>query len=118
VLGCLSMKYWVHIQHKHGPTHLEVEAGTNLRQLLLAHGLSPYAAMTQKLNCGGHGICATCGVWITAGEPSPTHWHDKLAFRYGYSRLSCQVVVDRDMTVQLDQQKTLWGKRRPRRKKG
>ena len=43
---------------------LETTKGTNLRKLLLENGLSPYSKINQKLNCGGNGICATCGVFI------------------------------------------------------
>lgn len=89
---------------------LTVPAGTNLRKALLNAGLSPYAALTRKLNCGGRGLCATCGVWITDQEPAPRHWHDKLAKRFGYSRLSCQITIESDMVIQLDQSKKIWGK--------
>lgn len=94
----------------------EVEDGTNLRLLLLEKGLSPYTALTRVANCGGRGICATCGVWIDDGEPPPEHWHDKLAARFGYPRLSCQISVHQDMVVQLVADKRIWGDRDPARK--
>ena len=43
---------------------LGVPQGANLRQALLDACLTPYAPLTQKLNCGGNGLCATCGVWL------------------------------------------------------
>jgi hypothetical protein len=43
--------------------------------------------------------------------PVPTHWHDWLAARYGYPRLSCQITVDRPLTVYLLPDKTIWGGR-------
>ena len=90
-------------------THLlELEAPANLRQVLQTHDLSPYSALTQKLNCGGRGLCATCGVLLET-EATPTHWHDRLAARYGYPRLSCQVWVERDLTVRLLPDKFVWG---------
>lgn len=95
--------------------HIDVAEGTNLRHALLQHGLSPYAPLTRRLNCGGNGICATCGVWICSGEPAPTHWHDKLAQRFGYSRLSCQIEVHADMEIRLDREKKVWGKPKKRR---
>ncbi|MEO0337723.1 MAG: 2Fe-2S iron-sulfur cluster binding domain-containing protein [Bacteroidota bacterium] len=88
----------------------EVPEGSNLRNQLLNYNLSPYVAITQKLNCGGSGICATCGVVISEGEPEPRHWHDKAAKRFRYPRLSCQITVEADMTVELIE-KVIWGKR-------
>lgn len=94
---------------------IEVDRGVNLRHILLREGLSPYAHLTRRLNCGGRGLCATCGVWIEQGEPIPTHWHDKIGNRFGYPRLSCQITVDHDMTVRLIPEKRIWGKRKPKR---
>ena len=94
---------------------LEVEQGSNLRLALLGAGHSPYAPLTRRLNCGGRGLCATCGVWITESEPRPQHWHDRLASAFGYPRLSCQVSVDADMTVRLVEDKVIWGGRDGRR---
>lgn len=92
-------------------TVLRVPAGTNLRRALLEYGISPYTAVTRRLNCGGRGLCATCGVWIETNEPAPTHWHDKLAERFGYPRLSCQVTIVADMTVRILDDKLIWGAR-------
>ncbi|MEZ4589564.1 MAG: 2Fe-2S iron-sulfur cluster-binding protein [Chloroflexota bacterium] len=89
---------------------LPVPVGSNLRQVLLNHALSPYAALTQRANCGGRGLCATCGVWLEEA-PTPSHWHDKLAHQFGYPRLSCQITVDRDLTVSLIPEKWIWGGR-------
>jgi ferredoxin len=87
---------------------LSVPTGTNLRRALLEADCSPYTPPATRLNCGGRGICATCGV-RTDDAPSPSHWHDSLAVRFGYPRLSCQVTVDRDMTVALVD--GVWGSR-------
>lgn len=89
-----------------------VPPGSNLRHILRQNHLSPYVPLTEKLNCGGHGLCATCGVWIEEGVPEPEHWHDWAARRFGYPCLSCQITVDRPMTVRLVE-KWIWG--RPRR---
>lgn len=95
---------------------LTVPHGANLRRALLDAGISPYAALTRRLNCGGRGICATCGVWIETGEPAPAHWHDKAAAAFGYPRLSCQISVETDMTVRILTDKVIWGKRDPARR--
>ncbi len=92
---------------------LEVKDGANLRVVLLRHDLSPYTALTRSLNCGGRGLCATCGVRFEGDAPSPTHWHDRAAERFRYPRLSCQITVDRDLTVRLLPDKRIWGKRSP-----
>lgn len=90
---------------------LEVKPQSNLRLAMLEHGYSPYTKWTQNLNCGGNGICATCGIWILESEPVPTHWHDKAAKRFGYPRLSCQITIESDMTIQLAE-KWIWGKQK------
>jgi ferredoxin len=99
-----------------GKTHtFDVPAGVNLRRILLDAGLSPYTMLTKKLNCGGRGLCATCGVWLNDGEPAPEHWHDRLAANFGYPRLSCQITVQSDLTVHLVDDKWIWGRRDPNR---
>ncbi|MCR9100832.1 MAG: 2Fe-2S iron-sulfur cluster-binding protein [bacterium] len=92
-------------------TRFQAEAGTNLRQALLQQGISPYTSYTRRLNCGGRGLCATCGVWINGNAPAPQHWHDKAARRFGYPRLSCQVTIEQDLQVELVE-KWIWGGRR------
>lgn len=89
---------------------LSVLRGANLRDVLVEHDRSPYTRYTRRLNCGGRGLCATCGVRIETGPP-PDHWHDRLAARFGYPRLSCQVTVDEPMTVRLIADKRIWGPR-------
>lgn len=91
---------------------LDVQEGTILRDALLNHDLSPYTALTEYVNCGGRGLCATCGVRLAEGVPA-SHWHDRAANRFGYPRLSCQIRVRKPLTVYLDTDKWIWGKRRP-----
>lgn len=90
--------------------------GANLRRTLLDAGISPYGSLSRRLNCGGRGLCATCGVWLDDGEPAPQHWHDVAAARFGYPRLSCQLTIERDMTVRILPDKTIWGPRDPDRR--
>jgi ferredoxin len=90
---------------------LAARHGANLRRVLLRHGLSPYTRWTRHLNCGGRGLCATCGVRIEDPAPPPTHWHDRLAARFGYPRLSCQITVTRPLAVRLLPEKIIWGGR-------
>ena len=90
-------------------TELTVERGRVLRDVLLEAGFSPYSRLTEQANCGGRGLCATCGVRLVE-EVEPDHWHDKLAARFGYPRLSCRIEVDRDLRVELVE-KVVWGRR-------
>lgn len=103
------------VVHKSGRDSYTVAPGTNLRRVLLDLGHSPYASATQGLNCGGRGLCATCGVEILHGEPAPDHWHDKAAKRFRYPRLSCQISIEADMEVRVMWEKKVWGKRLPKK---
>jgi len=91
-------------------TEIEADRGAILRDVLLDAGVSPYTRYTERLNCGGRGICATCGVRIVEGNPDPEHWHDDLAERFDYPRLSCQLRLDEDLTVRIPD-KRIWGGR-------
>jgi ferredoxin len=93
-----------------GRTDLETARGRTLRDLLCDNDLSPYTRLTERTNCGGRGLCATCGVRFPDGGPAPEHWHDRLAARYGYPRLSCQVTVTEDLVVEIPD-KRVWGSR-------
>lgn len=101
----------------HGVEHRTmVPIGTNLRHALIEKGLSPYTSLTENFNCGGNGLCATCGIWIEAYAPTPQHWHDRLANKYRYPRLSCQITVESEMTVRLVK-KRIWGGRKKKETK-
>ena len=102
-------------------THtIYAKKGSTLREVLIDAGFSPYTRYTQNKNCGGNGICATCGVWLVGDSHQPTHWHDKIALKHGYPRLSCQIRLQEDLVVEAVEGKALWGLRemRERKKKG
>ena len=99
------------VRHGNEETVTFAPVGETLRDHLLDCGLSPYTWVTERANCGGNGRCATCGVRIREGEPAPKHWHDRLAARFGYPRLSCQIRVREPMTVELVEDKYVWGGR-------
>jgi ferredoxin len=75
----------------------EVEEGTRLVRALEDCGVDV------GHRCGGHASCTTCRVRFEDGEPSVMTQaeYDKLTDigQFGDMRLSCQIVVDRDMTV-------------------
>lgn len=100
-------KFIVTVQSKNKQIEIVAAKGDNLRMLLLKNGVSPYTALTRNLNCGGKGLCATCGVWLVDQVPAK-HWHDKAAQQFGFPRLSCQITVEHDMTIQLVN-KLVWG---------
>lgn len=59
---------------------IEAAPGADLRRLLLRNDLSPYTEWpytewpytewTESLNCGGHGLCATCGAQVVDAPSS------------------------------------------------
>lgn len=93
-------------------SEIRAKKGDNLRKCLLAHNLSPYTTITSTLNCGGRGLCATCGVFVHQNAPKPIHLHDQLAEKFHYPRLSCQITISSDMVIEIPK-KVIWGKRRP-----
>jgi ferredoxin len=97
------------VDHPGGTATLSVAHGTVLRDALRTAGISPHSRAGRRFNCGGRGLCATCGVRL-ADPPDPDHWHDDLAARFGYPRLSCQLRVTRDMAVRIPE-KRVWGRR-------
>ncbi|MFO0984411.1 MAG: 2Fe-2S iron-sulfur cluster binding domain-containing protein [Planctomycetota bacterium] len=85
---------------------LEIPAGTNLRQALLARGINVYPPMRRFLNCHGLGLCGTCKVEVSdprAVEPAAkTRAEKKHTFDvpdWSKIRLSCQCKVAGDMIV-------------------
>lgn len=100
----------VTVHHDGGRTTLAIDHGTVLRNALEAAGISPHSSAGSRVNCGGRGLCATCGVRFLTDDPAPEHWHDGLADRFGYPRLSCQVRVTDAMAVRIPE-KLVWGGR-------
>ena len=100
----------VTVHHDGETTEIDAESGEPLRDALLRAELSPYSRLTERANCGGRGLCATCGVRLRSERP-PDHWHDRLADRFGYPRLSCQVPVEDGLRVALVEDKLVWGHR-------
>lgn len=98
----------VEVWQKDQMIELSVPRGERLRNALLNSGLSPYGPYTQKLNCQGNGLCATCGIIPLEGVPAPKHWHDKLAAKFDYPRLACQIEVKAPMSIRLIDEKGIW----------
>ncbi|PSP48037.1 hypothetical protein BRC75_07970 [Halobacteriales archaeon QH_7_69_31] len=89
-------------------TEIEVEEGHVLREA----GLDVYGAVSRYANCGGRGLCGTCGVRIREGALEPQQWHDAASDRWGYPRLSCGIRVTEPMVVELVE-KVVWGQLLP-----
>jgi ferredoxin len=95
-------------------TTVEIERGRVLRDALLERGFGVYGTVSRHANCGGRGLCGTCGVAVDPA-PEPSHWHDRAARRFGYPRLSCCLTVEEPMTVEL-LDKHVWGQITPGRR--
>lgn len=91
-----------------------VEKGSNLLEALKERDINIYGTLSSKLNCGGRGICATCGIYIIENTVVPKHWHDKLAHTFGYPRLSCQITIDEDIMIKKPDNKIIWGQLLPK----
>jgi ferredoxin len=102
---------YVHVIEDGEESLLVAPVGANLRDLLRERGHSPYTRLTERVNCGGRGLCGSCGVGVREGL-EPDHWHDILAGEWGYPRISCQITVEADTTVEIPE-KIVWGRREP-----
>jgi ferredoxin len=88
---------------------IEVDAGANLREVMLRAGVTPYKGLDMLLNCRGHNLCGTCAVELVDGKGgSPRTQEDETTLRGNFAvarvvdknlRLSCQTTVTGDMTV-------------------
>jgi ferredoxin len=92
-------------------TTIEVASGTVLRDALLEHGFEIYGRVSRVANCGGRGLCGTCGVRIAESVPA-AGYHDAAAKRWGYPRLSCRIRVTEPLTVSVVE-KLVWGQLLP-----
>jgi ferredoxin len=93
---------------------IEVPQGANLRQEARKAGIEVYQGLDRYLNCRGLGLCGTCLVLVKKGMEnlSPISLREKLNFSVhpksmmailGHedeARLSCQVLVNGDCTVE------------------
>jgi ferredoxin len=100
-------------------TTLRVKRGARLRDALLDAGFDVYGSLSRVANCGGRGLCGTCGVRFEDADgtpadepPAPEHWHDRAAAAAGYPRLSCRITVERPLTVRVPE-KVMWGQLLP-----
>ncbi|HSM81382.1 MAG TPA: 2Fe-2S iron-sulfur cluster-binding protein [Nodosilinea sp.] len=83
------------------------EPGTNLRRLLLDHGVALYNGQAQTINCRALGTCGTCAVHIEGAEGavSAPNWRDRTRRSLPPHdpqrdlRLACQTQVLGDITV-------------------
>jgi ferredoxin len=93
---------------------IEVPDGANLRQEALKAGIQVYKGMHKYLNCMGLGLCGTCKVLVKKGVEnlSPKGRLERFTLNFGptnvffivgheeEARLSCQVKVQGDCTVE------------------
>src|SRR5262245_12796524 len=89
---------------------IDVPAGANLREEARKAGIEVYQGLARYLNCRGHSTCGTCRMLVKKGMEnlSPKGIMEKFTlgrmFAYlGHEdemRLSCQVQVNGDCTVE------------------
>ena len=93
---------------------IDVPAGANLRVEARTAGIPIYKGLDRYLNCRGFGLCGTCRVLVKQGMEnlSPKSFIERLNLnlhpltmlaRIGHEdelRLSCQVQVNGDCTVE------------------
>ncbi|MDP3463171.1 MAG: 2Fe-2S iron-sulfur cluster-binding protein [Bacteroidales bacterium] len=86
--------------------------GSQLREVLIKHGISPHNGNSNFINCRGLGSCGTCAMKIT-GDVSPMHSKERLRLSLPPHnhvrglRLSCQIKVLGD--IRVEKGKGYWG---------
>jgi ferredoxin len=102
---------------------IDVPTGTNLREAARQAGVPIYKGLDRYLNCRGFGLCGTCRVLVKKGmenlsdktlmERINLNAHPLTLFaRIGHEeemRLSCQVKVQGDCTIQTQPEFNLSG---------
>jgi ferredoxin len=82
----------------------ECALGSNLRKVLLDHGVELYNGNAKIINCMGIGTCGTCAVAVE-GKVSEPNWKDKARTALpphsptSGRRLACQTKVLGDIRV-------------------
>ena len=89
---------------------IEVEQGANLREACRKQGVEVYPGLNRYLNCHGLGLCGTCRVLVKKGMEnlSPKGRRERIKLGSMLSsigqeeemRLSCQVQVNGDCSIQ------------------
>lgn len=86
--------------------------GSQLREVLIRHGISPHNDNSRYLNCMGVGTCGTCTVRVT-GHVSPMNAIERMRLslpphKPGKGlRLSCQTKVLGN--IRIEKGKGFWG---------
>ena len=102
---------------------IEVPEGANLRQEALKAGIHVYKGIHNYINCWGHGLCGTCKVLVKKGMENLSPKGSLERFTLATSpttalsivgheeemRLSCQVQVNGDVSVEVRPALNLYG---------
>ncbi len=83
---------------------LDVEIGSNLRQLAIENDISIYSNERAARNCKGQGKCGTCQVEVLPGSSvGPKTEAEEMKFQIlkpgEFVRLACQTTVEGDCEV-------------------
>lgn len=98
---------------------IEVAPGSNLRLELRKAGIPVYSGLSRFLNCHGLGLCGTCKVLVKQGMDNLSAKTGRERFKLatmvsaiGHEdemRLSCQVQVNGDCTIETTPALNLYG---------
>ena len=96
---------------------IDADAGTNLRELMLRIGVSPYRGLDVLTNCRGHNFCGTCAVVIVDGKgASPRTQEEETTLGGNLAiarlveknmRLACQTKITGDLIVKTHPIRTI-----------
>ncbi len=109
--GLLSMPKVVIANEK---KEIEVPLGANLRKEMMKAGIEVYPWLNRYLNCHGLGLCGTCKVLVKKGMENLSSKTLRERFNFNFQpltmmaaignedemRLSCQVQVNGDCTIE------------------
>ena len=93
-----------------GTWTVECLKGQVLRDVLLQVNLDVYDMKDKMMNCGGGGVCGTCVMRMVVAdddgwEPRPGMEEKRLKRYAPNARLSCNLVVEGDVTIELKPRK-------------
>jgi ferredoxin len=81
---------------------VEVDKGRSVRDVALECGIDLNVSPFCGVDCGGHGMCATCMCWVdesTPGAAGPKSFMERLRALRGWRRLACCTKIEGDLKV-------------------
>jgi ferredoxin len=82
---------------------VEVDKGRSVRDVALELGIDLNVSPFYGVDCGGHGLCATCMCWVdegaVPGAAGPKSFMERLRQVRGWRRLACCTKIEGDLKV-------------------